>query len=61
MDLVDIDCRISETVRLKRENRLLWGLLIISFLISAWAYRELKSVRAQITPQAVYDACNRSN
>lgn len=47
----------TETFLLKRENRLLWVLLILVTGLSLYKDWKVEQVKARITPQSVIDAC----
>lgn len=49
----------SETRSLKNENVLLWILLVLSNLVTAYQMWEYDHLKSSITPQAIYDACNK--
>lgn len=61
MKLLNVPKFTSDRFTLKAENAVLWVALIIAGMViglQAIAYEGLKS---SITPQAIYDACNRGN
>ena len=52
------EVRVSETMLIKRENRLLWVMVIglaLSLFYKEW---QTEQTLARITPQSVMDACN---
>lgn len=53
------EVRVSETMLIKRENRLLW-VMVVALALSLF-YKEWKTERtlARINPQSVMDACNK--
>lgn len=59
MNRVNAEVRTSETMLIKRENRLLW-VMVIGLALSLF-YKEWQTERtlARITPQSVMDACNK--
>lgn len=59
MNRVNAEVRISETILLKRENRLLWVMVIglaLSLFYKEW---QMEQTLARITPQSVEAACNK--
>ena len=60
MNRVNAEVRISETTILKRENRLLWAMVAALFIYSLYMCDKVERIKAQVNPQAVYEACTRS-
>ena len=53
------EVRVSETMLIKRENRLLWVMVIglaLSLFYKEW---QMEQTLTRITPQAVEAACNK--
>lgn len=45
---------------LKRENRLLWTLLVAQLLLLMYSGYQTEQVKAHVTPQSVTAACNKA-
>jgi len=45
---------------LKRENRLLWAILVLQFVFLIMGEYRNEQVKAHVTPQSVTAACNKA-
>ena len=59
MTRYNAEVRVSETMLIKRENRLLWVMVIGLALYLFYKEWRMEQTFARITPQSVMDACNK--
>lgn len=60
MNRVNAEVRTSETMIIKRENRLLWAMVIGLFLYSLYMNDLVNRTLSHTTPQSVYEACDKA-
>lgn len=59
MERVNTQTYSTETMALRKVNRILWTAVFVMFVILLLQEARYESLKDHVTPQAIYDACNK--